>query len=126
MTVGERIKELRKNLLGVSMETFGKKIGVAKNTVSQWETGTNGISESMIRSICREYNVDYFWLTEGKGNPFMEFPTVLIDQLAFEYDLDDYDRSIITEFVKLTKEERAIIVKYMKNVIAEQEKKEPD
>lgn len=126
MTVGERIKELRKNLLGVSMETFGKKIGVAKNTVSQWETGTNGISESMIRSICREYNVDYFWLTEGKGNPFMEFPTVLIDQLAFEYDLDDYDKSIITEFIKLTKEERAIIVKYMKNVIAEQEKKEPD
>jgi len=126
MEVGERIKELRKNLLGISMETFGKKIGVAKNTVSQWETGTNGISESMIRSICREYNVDYFWLTEGKGNPFMEFPTVLIDQLAFEYDLDDYDKSIITEFVKLTKEERAIIVKYMKNVIAEQEKKEPD
>lgn len=126
MTVGDRIKELRKNLLGISMETFGKKIGVAKNTVSQWETGTNGISESMIRSICREYNVDYFWLTEGKGNPFMEFPTVLIDQLAFEYDLDDYDKSIITEFVKLTKEERAIIVKYMKNVIAEQEKKEPD
>lgn len=126
MTVGERIKELRKNLLGISMETFGKKIGVAKNTISQWETGTNGISESMIRSICREYNVDYFWLTEGRGNPFMEFPTVLIDQLAFEYDLDDYDKSIITEFVKLTKEERAIIVKYMKNVIAEQEKKEPD
>lgn len=126
MEVGERIKELRKNLLGISMETFGKKIGVAKNTVSQWETGTNGISESMIRSICREYNVDYFWLTEGRGNPFMEFPTVLIDQLAFEYDLDDYDKSIITEFVKLTKEERAIIVKYMKNVIAEQEKKEPD
>lgn len=126
MTVGERIKELRKNLLGISMEAFGKKIGVAKNTVSQWETGTNGISESMIRSICREYNVDYFWLTEGRGNPFMEFPTVLIDQLAFEYDLDDYDKSIITEFVKLTKEERAIIVKYMKNVIAEQEKKEPD
>lgn len=126
MEVGERIKELRKNLLGISMETFGKKIGVAKNTVSQWETGTNGISESMIRSICREYNVDYFWLTEGKGNPFMEFPTVLIDQLAFEYDLDDHDKSIITEFVKLTKEERAIIVKYMKNVIAEQEKKEPD
>lgn len=126
MEVGERIKELRKNLLGISMETFGKKIGVAKNTVSQWETGTNGISESMIRSICREYNVDYFWLTEGKGNPFMEFPTVLIDQLAFEYDLDDYDKSIITEFVKLTKEERAIIVKYMKNVIAKQEKKEPD
>lgn len=126
MEVGERIKELRKNLLGISMETFGKKIGVAKNTVSQWETGTNGISESMIRSICREYNVDYFWLTEGKGNPFMEFPTVLIDQLALEYDLDDHDKSIITEFVKLTKEERAIIVKYMKNVIAEQEKKEPD
>lgn len=126
MEIGERIKELRKNLLGVSMEAFGEKLGVKKNAVSRWESGVNGIPESMIKAICREYNIDYFWLTEGKGNPFMEFPTVLIDQLAFEYDLDDYDKSIITEFVKLTKKERAIIVKYMKNVIAEQEKKEPD
>lgn len=126
MTVGDRIKDLRKNLLGLSMDAFGEKIGVKKASISRWENGGGGIPESMIKAICREYNVDYFWLTEGKGNPFMEFPTVLIDQLAFEYDLDDHDKSIITEFIKLTKEERAIIVKYMKNVIAEQEKKEPD
>lgn len=122
MTVGERIKELRKNLLGISMETFGKKIGVAKNTISQWETGTNGISESMIRSICREYNVDYFWLSEGIGEPFRDFPKTLIDEIAVEYDLDDFEESMIVEFVKLKKEERAAIVKYVKNLI----KKEPD
>lgn len=122
MEVGERIKELRKNLLGISMETFGKKIGVAKNTVSQWETGTNGISESMIRSICREYNVDYFWLSEGIGEPFRDFPKTLIDEIAVEYDLDDFEESMIVEFVKLKKEERAAIVKYVKNLI----KKEPD
>lgn len=125
-TIGERIKELRTNLLGLSMESFGEKLSVKRSAVNHWEKGINNVPESMLKAICREYNVDYFWLTEGRGNPFMEFPTVLIDQLAFEYDLDDYDKSIITEFVKLTKEERAIIVKYMKNVIAEQEKKEPD
>lgn len=126
MTVGERIKELRKNQLGLTLEAFGKKLGVGKTAISKIEKGERNLTEQMAKAICREYNVDYFWLTEGRGNPFMEFPTVLIDQLAFEYDLDDYDKSIITEFVKLTKEERAIIVKYMKNVIAEQEKKEPD
>ncbi|MFR6561725.1 MAG: hypothetical protein ACLUR5_06820 [Eubacterium ventriosum] len=56
----------------------------------------------------------------------MEFPTVLIDQLAFEYDLDDYDKSIITEFIKLTKEERAIIVKYIEKCNSRTRKKEPD
>lgn len=126
MTVGERIKDLRKNLLGVSMEAFGEKLGVKKNAVSRWESGVNGIPESMIKAICREYNVDYFWLSEGIGEPFRDFPKTLIDEIAVEYDLDDFEESMIVEFVKLKKEERAIIVKYMKNVIAEQEKKEPD
>lgn len=116
LTVGERIKELRKNILGLSMEAFGEKLGVAKNTVSQWESGKNTISESMIKAICREYNVNYFWLTEGDGDVFIDLPETALDELCLEYGLDEFERSIILEFVKLSDDERNVIKKYIDNI----------
>lgn len=116
LTVGERIKELRKNILGLSMEAFGEKLGVAKNTVSQWESGKNTISESMIKAICREYNVNYFWLTEGDGDVFIDLPETALDELCLEYGLDEFERSIILEFIKLSDDERKVIKKYIDNI----------
>lgn len=116
MTQGERLKELRKNILRLTMESFGEKLGVAKNTISQWENNKNNIPESMLKAICREYNVNYFWLTEGEGEPFIALPTNTIDELALEYELDDFDKSMIIEYLKLSTEERSIIKKYLYNI----------
>lgn len=117
MTLGERLKELRKNILGLTMESFGDTLGVAKNTISQWENGTNNISESMLKAICREYHVNYFWLTEGDGEPFIDLPETTIDELALEYELDEFEKSMIIEFLRLKKDEREIIKKYISNLI---------
>lgn len=117
MTQGERLKELRKNILGLTMEAFGDKLGVAKNTISQWENGKNNIPESMLKAVCREFNVNYFWLIEGDGEPFIALPETTIDELAVEYDLDDFEKSMIVEFLKLKKDEREIIKKYISNLI---------
>ena len=57
------------------MEEFGKRLGVKRNTVSQWESGTNKVTDQMIKSICREFKVDYIWLTTGEGNMFFEDDT---------------------------------------------------
>ena len=117
MTQGERLKELRKNILGLTMEAFGDKLGVAKNTISQWENGKNNIPESMLKAVCREFNVNYFWLIEGDGEPFIALPETTIDELAVEYDLDDFEKSMIVEFLKLKKDDREIIKKYISNLI---------
>lgn len=116
MTIRERVKELRKSILGLSMEAFGEKLGVAKNTVSQWESGKNTISEATLKSICREYNVNYFWLVEGDGEPFVDLPETTLDELCVEYELDEYEKSIIFEYLKLSKEERSVIKNYISNI----------
>lgn len=69
MTQGERIKEIRKSL-NLTLEKFGEKIGMKKNSVSQLENGKNSVTEQVIISICREYNVDYMWLKSGEGEMF--------------------------------------------------------
>lgn len=71
MTQGERIREVRK-ALGLTLEKFGDKLGVTKQTVSRIENGINNLTDQMTKSICREFHVDYIWLTSGEGEMFVE------------------------------------------------------
>lgn len=71
MTQGERIKELRK-ALNLTLERFGEKVGVTKQTVSRIENGINNVTDQMFKSICREFNVNEEWLQTGEGDMFIE------------------------------------------------------
>lgn len=71
MTQGERVKETRKTL-GLTLEKFGERLGLKKNTLSAIETGRNALTEQNTIAICREFNVDYIWLTTGNGEMFVE------------------------------------------------------
>ena len=68
-----RIKELRK-YLGMTTESFGKKIGIAASTVTNVEAGRRKPTNQLITSICREYNVNEQWLRTGEGTMFAESP----------------------------------------------------
>lgn len=71
MTQGERIKDVR-NSLGLTLEKFGEKLGVTKTAISRLEKGERSLTEQMTKSICREFSVDYMWLTTGEGEMFVE------------------------------------------------------
>lgn len=71
MTHGERIKDVR-NSLGLTLEKFGEKLGVTKTAISRLEKGERSLTEQMTKSICREFSVDYMWLTTGEGEMFVE------------------------------------------------------
>lgn len=66
----ERIKELRKTL-DLTLEEFGNKIGVTKTTISRIENGVNSVTNQMLTSICREFNVNEEWLRTGEGEMFV-------------------------------------------------------
>ena len=61
-----RIKEIRDSLK-LTQEEFGKKIGVARNTIANYENGNRSPGKSVILSICREFNVNEDWLRYGTG-----------------------------------------------------------
>ncbi len=67
----ERIRELRKSL-GLTLEKFGLPLGVGKTAISKIENGDRGITDQMVKSICREYNVNEEWLINGTGEMFSE------------------------------------------------------
>lgn len=71
MTQGERVKEVRKSL-DLTLEKFGEKLGVTKVAISNIEKGNRNLTEQMTKGICREFGVDYIWLTTGEGEMFVE------------------------------------------------------
>ena len=80
MTQGERIKEIRKSL-NLTLEKFGEKIGVTKTAISRIEKGERGCTEQMTKAICREFGVDYIWLTTGEGEIFVDSDNDFIEKI---------------------------------------------
>lgn len=77
--MNERIKQLRKEL-GLTLEKFGERIGLRKSSLSQIENGVHGVTEQLIKSICREFNVNENWLRTGEGEMFVQ--KTLDDEIA--------------------------------------------
>ena len=114
--MGDRLKELRKTL-GLSQEAFGDKLGVTGTAISRIESGERNLTEQMAKSICREFKVNYFWLTEGVGDsPFVEAPSNLIDEIAEEYSLDEMDIALLKGYLEMTDEERKAFKKLFSKV----------
>ncbi len=80
MTQGERVKKIRKSL-DLTLEKFGEKLGVTKTTVSRIENGINNLTDQMTKSICREFGVDYIWLTTGEGEMFVDSDDDFIEKI---------------------------------------------
>lgn len=113
--MNKRFKEMRKQL-GLSQEELGKRIGIGKSAVSKIENGENAPSEQTLLSICREFRVNYFWLTEGKGDMFAGTPQTAVDELAEDYDLDDDDKKILERYLELDAEKRKILKEFLKSI----------
>lgn len=122
MTQGERVREVRK-ALSLTLEKFGEKLGVGKTAISKIEKEERSLTEQMTKAICREFNVNYEWLTAEEGEMFSDLPQTVLDELCQQYDLDDLDRSLIEEYLKLDAADRKVLKDYIKNVFRPENKK---
>lgn len=87
MEIYERIRELRKKHLKMSMEVFGKHLGVSLDVISNIENNRLARPEqkmSLYKLICSEFNISEEWLLNGTGdmwdNKEAEYST-LIDRV---------------------------------------------
>lgn len=117
MTQGERIREVRKTL-GLTLEKFGEKIGMKKNSVSQLENGKNSVTEQVVKAICREYNVDYMWLTTGDGEMFIDTDDDFIERIDRIMVGEDEARKNLFKFMlELSDEDIAALDRLMRKAI---------
>lgn len=61
-----RIKAVRKSV-GMSQRAFGESLGASRDIISNIEQGRQAISDTLVRLICKVYNVNEHWLRTGEG-----------------------------------------------------------
>ena len=70
-TIGERVSVLIKELKITRLQ-FAKDVGISSGNVTMICQDKAKPSAPTIKSICRTYNINEKWLTEGEGEMFTE------------------------------------------------------
>lgn len=126
MTQGERIREVR-NTLGLTLEKFGDRLGVTKVAISNIEKGNRNLTEQMTKAICREFNVDYMWLTTGDGEMFIDNDDDFIERIDRIMAGEDEARKNFFKFMlELSDDDIAALDRLMKKAIKFTQDKEKD
>ena len=120
MTIAERIKLLRKEILKLSQEAFGEELGVKRDVINNIEGNRlkrPEQKEPLYKLICQKFKVSYDWLMTGEGDMFENLPETVLEELAMQYELDEMDKSIIRSYLDLTASERETVKKYIRGVL---------
>lgn len=124
-TINDRVKELRKSEeIGLTLEKFGKRLGVGKSAISDIENGRNNVSEQMFNSICREFDVNPSWLRDGSGEMFVErsrndlIESFIGDILANESE--GFRTRLITAMAKMDEKGWEALERFCREVMAEE------
>ena len=126
MTENERVRELRKSL-NLTLEKFGERLGVKKNAISAIENGRNSLTDQMTKSICREFGVDYIWLTTGDGEMFVESDDDFMERIDRIMAGEDEARKNLFKFMlELSDDDIAALDRLMKKAIKFTHDKEKD
>ena len=117
MTQGERIREVR-NTLGLTLEKFGDRLGVTKVAISNIEKGNRNLTEQMTKAICREFNVDYMWLTTGDGEMFIDNDDDFIERIdRIMAGEDDARKNLFKFMLELSDEDIEALDRLMQKAI---------
>lgn len=114
---GNRVKELRKNILHMTQEIFAESIDISRSNLGSIETGRVKLIDRTAKAICKVYKVNYLWLMEGIGDPILQTPDDIFDEIKAEFDLSEDDSALIKEICELDKEERTELKKYIRSLI---------
>lgn len=117
MTQGERIREVR-NTLGLTLEKFGDRLGVTKVAISNIEKGNRNLTEQMTKAICREFNVDYIWLTTGDGEMFIDTDDDFLEKIdRIMAGEDDARKNLFKFMLELSDEDIEALDRLMEKAI---------
>lgn len=130
--IGERIRQLRKDTLNLTLVEASARLGISNQSISAIETGKNNPSGQTIRSICREFGVNEIWLRTGAGEMFR--PEEESEELARNLKRlmngrpDSLARRAVRVLLRYEPDgpEWQVLEKIYTDVLAEAEKKEPD
>lgn len=121
MEIYERIRELRKKHLKMSMEVFGKHLGVSLDVISNIENNRLARPDqklSLYKLICSEFSVNENWLLNGDEPMFIEPDTFSLDEFARQHGATDLELQIVKTYFDLDADTRQLLLEHFRKSLA--------
>ncbi|MFR1705787.1 helix-turn-helix domain-containing protein [Eubacterium callanderi] len=116
--MNDKVKELRKHL-NLTQKEFGERIGLKPNSISDIENGKNSLTDIVLKSICKEFNVNEEWLRTGKGEMFVDvLPEDELGAYLGKIGTGDYPEieRIIKAYFRLPEESQRAVDLFLKSL----------
>ncbi len=118
--MNERIKEIRKKE-ALTLKQFGKKLGVSDSAISRIENGDRNLTEQMLLSVCREFNVNEEWLRTGKGDmyiiPIEEEAEIISELIEKDNPIYDLVKDIVRKYKKLDPKSKKVLEDFCQDLM---------
>ena len=95
MTINERVKYFRKNVLHLNQTDFAASVGMKQTSISTLEKPGATVSEQFIKTICSVYSINEDWLRNGNEPIKIESTTFSLDDFAKSHGATSQELEIL-------------------------------
>ena len=118
MSINQRIRYLRKSVLGLNQRQFASDLGMAQTGVSGMEQEGATVTDRVIKSICLTYNINEDWLRTGSGPMQVKKDSFDLTQYVLEHGGDPLELEIIKAYFSLPKDIRQSVLDHFRKCLS--------
>lgn len=117
MTINERIKYFRKEILHMSQTEFAAKLGMKQTSVSTFEQLGATVTQHTLHTICLAFNINEEWLRYGTEPIYKPNSTFSLDEFLKKRDATELELQIVKAYFELDPDIRkAALEHFMKHL----------
>lgn len=114
MTINERVRHFRKDVLRMNQTDFALSIGMKQTSVSSFEREGATVSDQSIKAISSVYNISEEWLRTGKEPMRIEPDTFNLDEFVKSHDASDLELKIVKAYFEIDPDIRKNVLEHFK------------
>jgi len=111
LTINERLRHFRKDILKMNQTDFAKAIGMKQTGLSYIEKDGATIKEQVFKSICMTFNLNEDWLRDGTEPMYIQANTFSLEEFVKQRGGSELEVEIMKAYFDLEPDVREMLVK---------------
>lgn len=121
MTINERVKYFRKDILHMNQTEFALSIGMKQTSVSSFEKEGATVSDQSIKAISSVHGIREEWLRTGEEPMRSKPETFNLDKFAKERGASDLELRVVKAYFELDPDVRKMLIEHFKTELSEEQ-----
>jgi len=114
LSIHERIRYLRKDVLGMNQTEFAERLGLKQGSFSSIESGSSTVTDRTIKAICMVFNVREEWLRTGEGEMYNQGELFSLDRFVAERGATELELAIVKAYFELDPAIRQAVLEHFR------------